>query len=137
MGHEQRRPPHKISTIVDGGDLLAQARLDLESNDTVGSINHKLFDLGTHLLVHVIEKLKCGERLTFHRQDLSVGFERTSRQWTRHHRRAITRIAREGLIPAMLRRPARKHRQEIVTLDTCGTRTTAPRATPRFEHRSD
>ena len=107
---------HKLTKIIDGGSILAQERPIIENGDTVGSIDMQLTRRGTDLVIRAIDKLDAGEKLQFRKQDVSLGFLTLNRHWTKHLRKQIRYVERNGLIAQMLKRPARKKKLPIVEL---------------------
>ncbi|UCB51878.1 MAG: hypothetical protein JSV10_07780 [Candidatus Zixiibacteriota bacterium] len=107
---------HKLTRIIDGGSILAQERPIIENGDTVGSIDMQLTQRGTELLIRAIDKMDAGEELRFRKQDVSLGFLTLNRHWTKHLRRQIRHVERNGLIAQMLKKPARKTKLPIVEL---------------------
>jgi len=107
---------HKLTKIIDGGSILAQERPIIENGDTVGSIDMQLTQRGTELIIRAIVKLDAGEELQFRKQDISLGFLTLNRHWTKHLRKQIRYVERNGLIAQMLKKPARKKKLPIVEL---------------------
>ena len=107
---------HKLTRIIDGGDILAQERAIIKPSDTVNSINLQLTQLGTELIVRAIDKIESGEQLQFKKQDYSLGFLTLSRQRSKYIRKQIEYIERNNLIEPMLKKPARKQELPIVEL---------------------
>ena len=108
---------HKLTKIIDGGSILAQARATVEPHDTVNSINMQLTSLGTDLVLRVVRKLKRGEELKFVDQDSALGYLGTNRQWTAALRTHVAYIQRSGAIARMLKSPARRQKLPIVELE--------------------
>ena len=107
---------HKLTRIIDGGDILAQKRAMIKPGDTVNSINMQLTQLGTELVIKAIDRIESGEQLQFKKQDYSLGFLIFTRQWGKYLRKQIEHIERNNLIEQMLKKPARKHELPIVDL---------------------
>ncbi len=107
---------HKLSDEIDGGQILAQSRADINGNDTLHSINMQLTFLGTELLAQAISKLKNNEQLTFHTQDFSLGYLTYMRQWNYLLDKEIEFIEKNSLIKTMLIKPARKEELSIIEL---------------------
>ncbi len=108
---------HKLTRIIDGGSVLAQARATVEPDDTVNSINMQLTRLGTDLVVRAISKLEAGEELAYVAQDRGLGFLDLSRNWSSALRRHVEFIEDSGTVARMLRTPARKQKLPIVELE--------------------
>lgn len=104
---------HKLAKRIDGGDILAQARAEIEPVDDAYRINMQLTHLGTKLCLQAIQRLEAGETLHFHPQDISAGFLTLSRQtshfWARH-----ARWTTKNKLAQMLKSPARRERLPIV-----------------------
>ena len=107
---------HKLTKIIDGGSILAQERPIIENGDTVGSIDMQLTQRGTELIIRAIDKLDAGDELQFRKQDISMGFLTLNRHWTKHLRKQIQHVERNGLIAQMLKKPARRKKLPIVEL---------------------
>jgi folate-dependent phosphoribosylglycinamide formyltransferase PurN len=107
---------HKLTKTIDGGSILAQERPIIENGDTVGSIDMQLTQRGTELIIRAIDKIEAGEALRFEKQDVSLGFLTLNRHWTKHLRKQIRHVERNGLIAQMLKKPARKKKLPIVEL---------------------
>lgn len=108
---------HKLAKEIDGGDIVAQKRATVRPTDDSYSIEMQLTKLGTDLTLHILELLKRGEELTFHKQDFSQGFVTLTRQWSRHWSNHLRFIEQNGVVAKMLKRPARAERLPIVELD--------------------
>ena len=107
---------HKLTKIIDGGSILAQERPIIENGDTVGSVDMQLTQLGTELIIRVIDKIEAGEKLQFQKQNVSLGFLTLNRHWTKHLRKQIRHIDKNSLIEQMLKKPARRKKLPIVEL---------------------
>lgn len=105
---------HKLAKEIDGGDILAQKRAYLTSEDTAHSVNMRLTKLGVELLIKAIEKIGAGEELNFKKQDYSRGFMTRVKQWNRHLFKRLENIENNGLIQTMLEKPAREQKLPIV-----------------------
>lgn len=77
---------HRLSTRIDGGDILARARPSVDGQDNFYSIGLKLTLLGIGLLTKVLERYQRGEPLVGTPQDLSRGALFDSRYMKRHPR---------------------------------------------------
>lgn len=108
---------HSLSSEIDGGGIVAQQRVEVETNDNVESVNMKLTQTGTELCKQIISKFSKGESLVFHKQDFSKGYVTFLRQWTENHDKLIHRIETTGQIARMLRHPARIEKLPIIELD--------------------
>lgn len=107
---------HKLTKIIDGGNILAQKRAIIEPSDSVDSINMQLTHLGAELIIKVIDKIETGEQLQFKKQDYSLGYLTLQRQFSKYLRNQIENIEHNNLIGLMLKKPARKQRLPIVEL---------------------
>lgn len=108
---------HKLSRAIDGGDIVVQRRAEITADDTCHSINMKLTKLGTVAVIDVVTRLKRGEQLEFHFQDLRQGYLSYLRQWSWILELQIARIEKRGYIGRMLKHPARRERLPIVELN--------------------
>jgi folate-dependent phosphoribosylglycinamide formyltransferase PurN len=107
---------HKLARIIDGGDIVAQARAEVSPDDTVNSINMQLTRLGTGLVIDVLDRIKAGEELVFESQDYSRGYMTKIKQMTKPLRRQVEYIEASRTIELMLKKPARRVRLPIVEL---------------------
>lgn len=99
---------HLLSKHIDGGDILAQRRIDVEPSDRVLSINGKITRAGTEVLVDLLSELRAGRRLRFSAQETDVGFLYLKKHFDDALRRRVRRIERDGLVAQMLEAPARR-----------------------------
>jgi folate-dependent phosphoribosylglycinamide formyltransferase PurN len=107
---------HKLTSAIDGGGILGQARPEITPEDTVHSINMKLTRIGTRIVLEAADRLAAGEPLEFHPQNPSAGFLSLSAHMTVELRGALNRWLRRGMLAKMLKRPSRKVRMPIVEL---------------------
>jgi methionyl-tRNA formyltransferase len=107
---------HKLTRILDGGDILAQKRAIIKPGDTLNAINMQLTHLGTELIIKAIDKIKSGEKLQFKTQNHSLGFLTLNRQWSQYIGKQIEHVEKNKLIELMLQNPARKQKLPIVEL---------------------
>lgn len=107
---------HKLAKSIDGGDILAQKRAIVMSEDTVHSINMQLTKFGADLIIEAIGRLKVGQELNFRKQDYSLGVMMRIKQWNRYLLKQVQKIENNGLIKEMLEKPARKQKLPIVEL---------------------
>ena len=105
---------HKLTGILDGGDILAQQRASVKSSDTVHSINMQLTVLGAELLVKIIGKIRSGEQLRFYSQDYSRGFLTFGCQWSSLLQRHVEYIEKQGFIGQIIKHPSRNVELPIV-----------------------
>jgi len=98
---------HELSSRIDGGDVIAQARPQIEPADTVYSINAKLSKCGTDLIVRAIDELAEGRTPPASPQDLANGCLTLNRHWSKALRRHLRRMIRRGDVGRMLERPSR------------------------------
>ena len=108
---------HKLTNEIDGGNILAQKRAMIKSNDTLLSINMQLTYLGVELINKVIQKVKDKEKLFFHKQDFSMGYLTYHRQWNILLKKQIDFIENNNLIEKMLNKPSREERLPIHRLN--------------------
>ncbi len=103
---------HKLTSELDGGDIVGQARATLSATDTPATINVQLTTLGTDIIIRALDILKNNQKLTFHPQDLSQGFISRSRQW----HPLLDEYVKMCSIGEMLAHPSRKQILPIVEL---------------------
>lgn len=107
---------HKLTNEIDGGDILAQKRANIKSNDTLLSINMQLTYLGVELINQAINKIKRNEEIFFQKQDFSIGYLTYQRQWNFLLNKQINFIENNDLIKKMLNKPSRKVKLPIIEM---------------------
>lgn len=105
---------HKLTKVIDGGDILIQARAEIQPNDTAYSIDMQLGVLGTQLFIKIINLIRRGSELSYKVQDFSQGYITNGKQWNEHMENGIRFIETNGLIETMLKKPARKQKLTII-----------------------
>ena len=105
---------HKITPQIDGGEILTQARVRIEAEDTANRINMKLTKDGTEEMINVVTRLKYGEEPQFSFQELDKGFLYLTRHWNWSFQRLIRSLEKKEGIKKMLNKSTRKP-QEIKT----------------------
>jgi folate-dependent phosphoribosylglycinamide formyltransferase PurN len=108
---------HKLTKDIDGGSIFAQKRIDVESKDTLNSINMKLTLAGTELMLRGIEKYTHNEEVRFTAQDYSLGYLTYQRQWSGHLKKQVKYIEENGAIEKMLKHPSRNKMLPIVEIN--------------------
>lgn len=73
---------HKISSKIDGGDIVTQGRPEIEVTDTANSINMKLTRAGAAAMSQVISRIKNNVPLVFAAQDTARGQLFLTKHWT-------------------------------------------------------
>jgi len=111
---------HRLTSVIDGGGILGQARPEITPEDTVHSINMKLTRIGTQIVLEAVDRLAAGGPLEFHPQDPSAGFLSLCAYMTVELRSTLNRWLRQGMLAKMLERPSRKVRMPIVELPPGG-----------------
>tara|TARA_E500000331_G_scaffold123539_1_gene121054 strand:- start:20130 stop:20945 length:816 start_codon:yes stop_codon:yes gene_type:complete len=107
---------HKLTNEIDGGDILAQKRAKIKSNDTLLSINMQLTYLGVELINQAIKKIKRKEEFFFQKQNFSIGYLTYKRQWNFLLSKQIDFIEKNNLIKKMLNKPSRKVKLPIIEM---------------------
>jgi len=107
---------HRLAKVIDGGDVLGQARADLSPDDTVNSINMKLTVLGTEILVQAMADMLAERQLEFHPQNISQGYLTRNKQFTPTLAKHVEELLAGGGLESMLARPARRERLPIISL---------------------
>jgi methionyl-tRNA formyltransferase len=107
---------HKLAKVIDGGDIVAQARADVSADDTVHSLNMQLTRLGTELIIETLDRIKAHREVIFEPQDYSKGYLTTNKQMTKSLRRQVEYIEKNGIVEIMLKKPARRKRLPIVEI---------------------
>ena len=105
---------HRLAQRIDAGDIVGQARVDVEPGDTALSINLKLTRAGTPIVIEALGGVASGRSLRFWPQDLSRGKLRLNRDWSKQRRREVRRLTRPAALGAMLDDPSRVERLAIV-----------------------
>ena len=72
---------HELSGEIDGGQIITQGRVDVREGDTIGSITTRLHDMAKSALLRAVAAAQH-ERLTSVPQDLSMGKNYRSQDWT-------------------------------------------------------
>ena len=98
---------HSLSDAIDGGDIVSQARVEVEETDTVHSINMKLTRDGTKLATQAVLRLADGKQLPFVRQDLSLGRVTFLREWGSTQEHLVRQLERPIAMRDLLARPSR------------------------------
>jgi hypothetical protein len=98
---------HELTETIDGGRIVAQRRATLSAGDTAHSIDAQLTVLGTDLMIEALQILREEGSLVTHPQDLGQGHITYKRQWSRHLRRQVARLERDGLT-GPIERPTRE-----------------------------
>jgi hypothetical protein len=109
---------HHVTSVLDGGAIVGQARAEVRPGDTVHSINAQLTALGTEIAIETARAIRAGSDVPGIPQDLDRGIMTYKRQWSGELRRYVSRLERAGLKP-VLDAPARG-RLPIVELVTGG-----------------
>jgi len=107
---------HKVTRDIDGGDIAAQKRVEVTPDDTVHSINMRIYREGTELALALLKKIDNGWNLGFTAQDLTLGRFYYIRELTPRLARKVKRIERSGLLVEVLENPSRKDKLPIVEL---------------------
>lgn len=107
---------HKLTRDIDGGNILAQKRVDVKPSDSLQSINMQLTYLGTELVLEAVRRLANGETLNFRRQDFSLGYLTYLRQWNHLLDEQIIYMERNNMIEMMLKYPSRIEKLPIVEM---------------------
>lgn len=103
---------HKISSKIDGGDILAQGRPEIEETDTANSINMKLTRAGAVEMSAVISLLKSDHQPQFFLQDAGQGNLYLTKHWTSKQARELSKV--EASMKTLLHAPC--HKKPTITL---------------------
>ena len=104
---------HKISSKIDGGDILTQGRPEIEARDTANSINMKLTRAGAEAMSAVITLLKSGRQLQFSLQDADQGNLYLTKHWTGEQAKELKKA--ESSMKTLVHTPC--HKKPIITLN--------------------
>lgn len=99
---------HKLSTKIDGGEIISQGKPDLVEKDTVNSINMKLNKVGTKEVLKILNKIKNGNELTSHKQDLDKGFLYLTKHLPLSRKNKLKTYIHTHGLKDMLKKPTRK-----------------------------
>lgn len=53
---------HKMTKVIDGGEIIEQRTIRISKKDTYLSLTKKCFEISGHLMIQAINKIKNGER---------------------------------------------------------------------------
>lgn len=99
---------HRISSKIDGGDILTQERIQVLPADTANRINMRLTAAGTRAMVTLISRLSAGEKPLFKAQDSTLGSLYLTRHWTTKKQREAAALENPVSIEQMLQHPSRQ-----------------------------
>lgn len=103
---------HKISSKIDGGDIVTQGRPEIELSDTANSINMKLTRAGAAAMSQVIARIKNNVPLEFATQDTSSGQLFLTKHWTGQQAKALRKA--EATMPEIMKASGAK--KPIITM---------------------
>lgn len=109
---------HRLTKAIDGGDVLGQKRIAVESHDSVDALNLKLTVAGTEIVIEALDDWQQGCQWVFHNQDHTLGYLTLNRQWSSVLRSQIKRLQKQEAMCQMLKTPARRSEMPIVTYTT-------------------
>ena len=98
---------HKLAVQIDGGDILAQSRATISSDDTLRTIPLQLTYLGTEIVKSTIDKLKRKENIQFIKQNFNDGFLVREMYWDENTSLFIDNLNKEKM-ELMLKKPSRQ-----------------------------
>jgi methionyl-tRNA formyltransferase len=107
---------HKLAKKIDGGDILAQERVEPTDVTRAKAINLLLTKVGTELIIKIAGRLKQGKQLKFFKQDFSRGYMTTTRQWNSYLQQQLEYIETPEVFEKMLAKPARRIRLPIIKI---------------------
>lgn len=97
---------HRLTSEIDGGEILGQSRIAVEPEDDVDSLNARAIAAGTDIVVDALSRLAAGDRLQFRPQPRGAGRLFYRRQWSRHIDKHLRHLLRRGELAAMVRNPS-------------------------------
>lgn len=97
---------HRLAVEIDGGDIVAQKRIEVLPSDDTEQLNLKLTKEGTILCLKIIDKLKKGEALIFHKQQANNGLLVRSIHWNKEQYDWAKNLS-ENQMSLMLKKPSR------------------------------
>lgn len=98
---------HKLAKKIDGGEILAQKRIEIINTDTSETIPLKLTFEGTHELIKILGKIVRKEALSFHSQNEEMGFLCRGIQWNQEQYYWIKNLSKKQMAQ-ILSKPSRK-----------------------------
>ena len=100
---------HRPTSLIDGGEILAQARAEIKTPEDLRSANYQLTYLGTDIMLKVLENFDKKEQFVFKTQDISLGFN-----FRADHLKSICgenffeKIQDESVLNNLLKKPTRQ-----------------------------
>lgn len=98
---------HKLAKEIDGGDILAQKRIEITPADTADTIPLKLTLAGTEEVIKILNKVSRDETLTFHSQHQEMGFLCRGIQWNQEQYDWAKNLSNKQMAQ-ILSKPSRK-----------------------------
>lgn len=95
---------HELSSAIDGGRIYANARPEIETGDTIMSVEMKLTILGTRLVSGLLKQVDAGGVPDSTPQDLSQGNMYFVKDYTMLKAVRLNRRMRQGVIDAYCQR---------------------------------
>lgn len=100
---------HYISNNIDGGDIIAQRRYQINSfPSNIENIDFELTKLGLEEIIKIIDAYRDHRKLILHKQKLDEGFLYLSSQWTSLLEKHLKGISKRIRNQHILLKPSRK-----------------------------
>lgn len=105
---------HKLSTKLDGGDIVGQRRILVKDNDTLSSINARLHVAGIDMAIKAFSLLKAGKSLQFYPQDDSQALLIRGFLFSDELYKHLHWLEQRGMIARMCAQPSRNYYFPII-----------------------
>lgn len=105
---------HKLSSKLDGGDIVGQRRIVVHPNDTLNTIKARLHVAGIDMAIKAFQLLKDGKNLEFHPQDESQALLIRGFLFSDELYKHVDWLERRGMIARMCAQPSRNYYFPIV-----------------------
>ncbi|MCS6968380.1 MAG: formyl transferase [Cytophagales bacterium] len=100
---------HRLSTKIDGGDIVGQRRIVLEPQDTLSSITARLHIAGIEMAIKAFNILKEGKQLHFYPQNEHQALLIRGFLFSDHLHAHIKQLETAGIIQQICRFPSRNY----------------------------
>jgi folate-dependent phosphoribosylglycinamide formyltransferase PurN len=89
---------HELSMELDGGDIYLQGKPDIERDDTVFSIEMKLTQLGTKLVLDLLNAINDGNSLESQKQNFAEGHMYLRKDYGVAKARELNKLIDKGVL---------------------------------------
>ncbi len=105
---------HKLSSKLDGGDIVGQRRIIINENDTLSSIKARLHIAGIDMAIKAFHLLQAGKNLAFHPQNESQALLIRGFLFSDELYKHLHWLEQRGMIAKMCAKPSRNYYFPIV-----------------------